>query len=81
MADDTVLSEQLDYYRARALEYDKWWLREGRFDRGPEANARWFAETTELERVLERLTRAATCSSWPAAPACGRATSSSTPTA
>ena len=54
MADDTVLSEQLDYYRARALEYDKWWLREGRFDRGPEANARWFAETTELERVLER---------------------------
>ena len=54
MADDTVLTEQLDYYRARALEYDKWWLREGRFDRGPEANTRWFAETTELERVLER---------------------------
>jgi demethylmenaquinone methyltransferase/2-methoxy-6-polyprenyl-1,4-benzoquinol methylase len=54
MAEDTVLTEQLDYYRARALEYDKWWMREGRFDRGPEANARWFAETTELERVLER---------------------------
>jgi SAM-dependent methyltransferase len=54
MADDTVLTEQLDYYRARALEYDKWWMREGRFDRGPGANTRWFAETTELERVLER---------------------------
>ncbi len=54
MPDDTVLTEQLDYYRARALEYDKWWNREGRFDRGPEANTRWFAETTELERVLER---------------------------
>ncbi|HEX3977458.1 MAG TPA: class I SAM-dependent methyltransferase [Solirubrobacteraceae bacterium] len=54
MADDTVLTEQLDYYRARALEYDKWWLREGRFDRGPEANTRWFAETSALERVLER---------------------------
>ncbi len=54
MADDAVLTEQLDYYRARALEYDKWWLREGRFDRGPESNTRWFAETTELERVLER---------------------------
>jgi SAM-dependent methyltransferase len=54
MTDETVLTEQLDYYRARALEYDKWWLREGRFDRGPEANARWFAETTELEHVLER---------------------------
>ncbi len=54
MADDAVLAEQLHYYRARAREYDKWWLREGRFDRGPEANARWFAETSELERVLER---------------------------
>ncbi|MGZ4190961.1 MAG: class I SAM-dependent methyltransferase [Solirubrobacteraceae bacterium] len=54
MTDDAVLTEQLDYYRARALEYDKWWLREGRFDRGPEANTRWFVETSELERVLER---------------------------
>lgn len=54
MTDDTVLAEQLEYYRARAAEYDKWWLREGRFDRGAEANARWFAETTELERVLAR---------------------------
>jgi 2-polyprenyl-3-methyl-5-hydroxy-6-metoxy-1,4-benzoquinol methylase len=54
MTDEAVLTEQLDYYRARAAEYDKWWLREGRFDRGPEANSRWFAETSELERVLER---------------------------
>jgi SAM-dependent methyltransferase len=54
MTDETVLTEQLDYYRARALEYDKWWMREGRFDRGPEANTRWFAETTELQRALER---------------------------
>jgi SAM-dependent methyltransferase len=54
MTNDTVLTEQLDYYRARALEYDKWWLREGRFDRGPEANTRWFAETSQLERVMER---------------------------
>jgi SAM-dependent methyltransferase len=54
VADDAVLTEQLDYYRARAVEYDKWWMREGRFDRGPESNTRWFAETSELERVLER---------------------------
>ncbi|MFL5865002.1 MAG: class I SAM-dependent methyltransferase [Solirubrobacteraceae bacterium] len=54
MSNDSLLTEQLDYYRARALEYDKWWLREGRFDRGPDANARWFAEATELERVLDR---------------------------
>ncbi|HET8978540.1 MAG TPA: class I SAM-dependent methyltransferase [Solirubrobacteraceae bacterium] len=54
MTDDTILSEQLEYYRARAYEYDKWWLREGRFDRGTEANARWFAQTTDLERALAR---------------------------
>ncbi len=52
--DDALLAEQLDYYRARAGEYDQWWLREGRYDRGPEVNAAWFAQTAELERVLER---------------------------
>ena len=54
MADEALLSEQLDYYRARAGEYDRWWQREGRFDRGADANRRWFAEAAELERVLER---------------------------
>jgi hypothetical protein len=29
-----ILREQADYYRARAPEYDQWWLREGRYDRG-----------------------------------------------
>jgi len=54
MVDDAVLTEQLQYYRARAGEYDSWWLRQGRFDRGLEANARWFAEAAALEGVLER---------------------------
>ncbi len=54
MVDDALLTEQLDYYRARAGEYDRWWNREGRFDRGAEANARWFAEAASLEGVLER---------------------------
>jgi ubiquinone/menaquinone biosynthesis C-methylase UbiE len=54
LSDDALLTEQLEYYRARAGEYDKWWLRQGRFDRGPEANARWFAEAAELVHVLER---------------------------
>jgi SAM-dependent methyltransferase len=54
MTDDTLLTEQLDYYRARAGEYDTWWLRQGRFDHGAEANAQWFAETAELERALKR---------------------------
>ena len=54
VADDALLTEQLSYYRARAGEYDRWWLRQGRFDRGPEANARWFAEVDALEEALRR---------------------------
>ena len=38
------LLEQLAYYRARAAEYDEWWLRQGRYDRGAALNAQWFAE-------------------------------------
>jgi ubiquinone/menaquinone biosynthesis C-methylase UbiE len=53
VTEDALLKEQLDYYRARAGEYDQWWLRAGRFDRGAEANARWFAEAAALEQVLE----------------------------
>jgi demethylmenaquinone methyltransferase/2-methoxy-6-polyprenyl-1,4-benzoquinol methylase len=48
-----LLQEQIDYYRARAGEYDEWWLRTGRYDRGPEENARWFAEVEQLRRALE----------------------------
>jgi SAM-dependent methyltransferase len=48
-----LLDEQQAYYRARAGEYDRWWLREGRYDHGPEANRRWFEEVTALERALE----------------------------
>jgi hypothetical protein len=51
MGDDALLTEQLDY-RARAGEYDRWWNREGRYDRGAEANARWFAEAASLEGVV-----------------------------
>ena len=54
MPADSVLDHQLAYYRARAREYDDWWFRTGRYDRGPEANARWFAEVAELEAVVER---------------------------
>lgn len=54
MDDTTLLDEQRAYYRERAREYDRWWDRAGRFDRGPEANARWFAEGDELRRALDR---------------------------
>ena len=54
MDDAVLLAEQLEYYRARAREYDEWWLRQGRFDRGPDANAQWFEEAAALEQALER---------------------------
>jgi hypothetical protein len=30
----SLLKQQLEYYRARAGEYDQWFLRQGRYDRG-----------------------------------------------
>jgi demethylmenaquinone methyltransferase/2-methoxy-6-polyprenyl-1,4-benzoquinol methylase len=47
-----LLREQIDYYRARAPEYEEWFRRQGRYSRGPEANARWFAEfATACDRL------------------------------
>jgi demethylmenaquinone methyltransferase/2-methoxy-6-polyprenyl-1,4-benzoquinol methylase len=51
---DALLTEQADYYRARAPEYDEWWQRSGRYDRGPEATARWRAEVAQVEAELAR---------------------------
>jgi len=52
MSTDAILREQLEYYRARATEYDEWWLRLGRYDRGEENNAQWFAEAAEVSTAL-----------------------------
>jgi demethylmenaquinone methyltransferase/2-methoxy-6-polyprenyl-1,4-benzoquinol methylase len=43
------------YYRERAQEYDEWFYRQGRYDRGSQANARWFAEADEVVQALEAL--------------------------
>jgi len=51
---EELLAEQVRYYRARATEYDDWWYRRGRYDDGPEANARWFAQISEVESALEQ---------------------------
>jgi len=53
--DDDLLAEQLAYYRARAPEYDEWWERRGRFDRGPELNEAWYREVAELEAAIDAL--------------------------
>ena len=53
MSDGGILQDQIDYYRARAGEYDEWWFRTGRYDRGPEFNARWHAEVGMVESALD----------------------------
>src|SRR5258708_32301753 len=52
---ETLLRQQIAYYRARAGESDEWCLRRGRYDRGPELNARWFAEVAEVRRALAEI--------------------------
>jgi SAM-dependent methyltransferase len=51
---EELLQEQIAYYRARAGEYDEWFLRRGRYDRGPELNQQWFAEVAEVADSLAR---------------------------
>ena len=52
MDESKLLDEQLAYYRARAGEYDEWFLRTGRYDRGPAHRAEWFAEVAAVEAGL-----------------------------
>jgi len=54
MAGDDILKDQIDYYRARAGEYDEWWFRSGRYDRGPELTSRWRADTHAVEGALDQ---------------------------
>ena len=43
-----LLADQIAYYRARAAEYDAWWFRTGRFDRGAANNAAWRADVASV---------------------------------
>ena len=52
---DEVVDEQLAYYRARAPEYDDWFFRRGRYDRGEEARRRWFDEAAQVRSALHDL--------------------------
>ena len=47
--------QQIEYYRARAGEYDEWFYRKGRYDRGDELNRRWFDEAGICFGVLRSL--------------------------
>jgi demethylmenaquinone methyltransferase/2-methoxy-6-polyprenyl-1,4-benzoquinol methylase len=49
---DPLLREQIDYYRARAGEYDQWFLRLGRYDMGAAENAIWWWEVGQVQQAL-----------------------------
>lgn len=50
-----VLAEQIAYYRARAAEYDQWWERLGRYDRGDPATAAWRSEAAQVREAFAEL--------------------------
>ena len=50
--DRELLDEQIAYYRARAPEYDEWFFRQGRYDRGKKQRKAWFAELATVEAAL-----------------------------
>jgi SAM-dependent methyltransferase len=51
---DDLIEQQKAYYRVRAEEYDEWFLRQGRYDHGPEFRARWEREVQEVRAALAR---------------------------
>jgi len=53
--DDRGDAEMLAYYEARAPEYDDWYLRRGRYERGPIHDAAWNAELDAAGRWLDDL--------------------------
>ena len=48
-------AELVAYYEARAPEYDDWYLRRGRYERGPVHDAAWNAELDAAGRWLDEL--------------------------
>jgi hypothetical protein len=50
--DDDLLAEQRSYYQARAPEYDEWWQRRGRFDRGEEKLREWQRQVAVVDDAL-----------------------------
>ena len=53
MQNSGIIHDQINYYRARAGEYDEWFYRQGRFDHGEELNKRWFDQVTDVVRALD----------------------------
>lgn len=51
---DSLIKQQIEYYKARASEYDEWFLRQGRYDRGLEEKKKWFAEVDQVRHSLDQ---------------------------
>jgi SAM-dependent methyltransferase len=52
MNDDDLLEEQRSFYRARAPEYDEWWQRRGRYDRGEAELREWRRQVARVDEAL-----------------------------
>lgn len=55
-----ALRRQIEYYRARAEEYDEWFYRRGRYDRGRVLNQQWFDEADFCMKRLSLVGRVET---------------------
>ncbi len=55
MTDQDIIQQQIAYYRARAGEYDEWFYRLGRYDRGAELNQAWFDAVGILMQALQQV--------------------------
>jgi demethylmenaquinone methyltransferase/2-methoxy-6-polyprenyl-1,4-benzoquinol methylase len=51
---NSIIQQQIAYYQARASEYDEWFLRQGRYDRGEELNRQWFQEVEQVRLSLNQ---------------------------
>ncbi|MEW6753379.1 MAG: class I SAM-dependent methyltransferase [Candidatus Latescibacterota bacterium] len=52
--DRPFMDEMIAYYRARAPEYDQWFLRQGRYFRGEEQRRSWQAAAAVVEEALRQ---------------------------
>ena len=52
---DDLLKEQMAYYNARAGQYDEWFYRLGRYDRGEEQRKSRFTELGQVEAVRSKV--------------------------
>ncbi|MFH1372564.1 MAG: class I SAM-dependent methyltransferase [bacterium] len=51
--EESLIQQQIEYYRARSSEYDEWFLRMGRYDWGDEHRKQWFSEVAGVHKALE----------------------------